>query len=585
MWLLNCETLQLKSFEGENRPRYAILSHRWEAKEVLFQDVMDGRHTELQGWQKIKACCEQAKRDGLDYVWADTCCIDKRSSAELSEAINSMYKWYERARVCYAYLADVAVDQASSNGAEITNSVWFTRGWTLQELLAPKRLEFFDCHWKRLGTKEDYVDAIKDKTGIPVRALIDFELQAYCIAQKMSWAAGRKTTRIEDRTYSLLGLLDVNMPLLYGEADRAFERLQNELTRTSTDDSIYAWSIPQLPRLKLRVLASSPECYSWEPSLQLERNMTQSSTSKEGVTGRFHLAPYCFDVVVASVGYGRSIYGRNTYYSINIFLVKVGQDHYQRALLDGRGCDVIELGEFQYTGPKWTLPDRTITIQSAPVLTRSSDVLHIYNQICPHPYTEPVLGLLQSASSEFEKQSFVRRYVGKILARRREMKAHNCPLIIRHDARAANSSACLILRKDWMRYSYNMAIAFTRNHVSAPTALVLPLERTDLGHKSTELSHPALPEWCRNRYLTKNNQKTHSGQYSAEDSKALKSAFHEIDKENTGGARLQQLGDNIKVAFVPVTDGHRVLLAFEEWTEEINLPREWLYPPPEGKRP
>lgn len=235
MWLLDVHTYQLKDFEGSRVPPYAILSHRWEEDEVLFADVIERRHEARKGWMKIKSCCEQARNNNLHYIWADTCCIDKRSSAELSEAINSMYRWYREATVCYAHLCDI------SGTMTLTESVWFTRGWTLQELLAPYQLIFFDKNWACIGSKSERLQELSEKTGIPTENLQLYTRGSTSIAQTMSWAAGRQTTRVEDRAYSLMGLFAVNMPLLNGEGHTAFSRLQDEIMKHWADSSIFAW--------------------------------------------------------------------------------------------------------------------------------------------------------------------------------------------------------------------------------------------------------------------------------------------------------------------------------------------------------
>ena len=168
MHLLDTETLKLRQFFGKNIPPYAILSHRWEEEEVQFRDLEQGyeHYSKLKGFAKIQACCHQARSDDHYYVWIDTCCINSDSSAELSESINSMYTWYSRARVCYAYLSDV-----DANGRNLDQSVWFERGWTLQELLAPRRLNFYSDDWRYLGTKVSLEGDLERVTGIAVNYL------------------------------------------------------------------------------------------------------------------------------------------------------------------------------------------------------------------------------------------------------------------------------------------------------------------------------------------------------------------------------------------------------------------------------
>ncbi|CZR70205.1 uncharacterized protein PAC_20106 [Phialocephala subalpina] len=248
MRLLNVKTLKFKEFIGEvgdGIPPYAILSHTWGTEEVSYSDHLSHQSESKEGHQKILRCCEVAESEGFQYVWIDTCCIDKSSSAELSEAINSMFQWYRDAGICYAYLSDVnSSEDPSKNRSSFRESRWFTRGWTLQELLAPKELVFLGSDWVEIGTKRSLCDTVSDITRISKKALQECRWSEYSAAQKMSWAAGRNTTRLEDEAYCLMGLFDVNMPLLYGEGRKAFSRLQQEILKISDDPSIFAWSYP-----------------------------------------------------------------------------------------------------------------------------------------------------------------------------------------------------------------------------------------------------------------------------------------------------------------------------------------------------
>ena len=214
MRLLNTTTYIVEDFTGNDIPRYAILSHRWGNEEITFQDIQHFRkfrkHTKTEGWLKIQHSCEQAVRDKLQWIWVDSCCIDKMSSAELSEAINSMFTWYRKAQVCYAYLSDVFIPWSEDDDKasyQFRNSRWFRRGWTLQELLAPRKLVFFNRTWVELGTRTDLWPFVSMTTGI--RGEVGWEVAS--VAQKMSWASKRETTRSEDRAYSLMGLFGVNM--------------------------------------------------------------------------------------------------------------------------------------------------------------------------------------------------------------------------------------------------------------------------------------------------------------------------------------------------------------------------------------
>jgi hypothetical protein len=206
---------------------------------------MTGDHAALiqrTGFQKIVRCCEKARSEGHEFVWIDTCCIDKSGSAELSEAINSMFRWYREAEICYAYLDDVcAFEDPTKASSSFRESRWFTRGWTLQELLAPYEVVFLDRDWQEIGTKRSLSDTVSSQTNIDTQTLEYCTWQHVSIAARMSWASSRVTKRVEDMAYCLMGLFDVNMPLIYGEGSKAFYRLQLEIMKSSDDQSIFAW--------------------------------------------------------------------------------------------------------------------------------------------------------------------------------------------------------------------------------------------------------------------------------------------------------------------------------------------------------
>ncbi|KIN08755.1 hypothetical protein OIDMADRAFT_69002, partial [Oidiodendron maius Zn] len=258
MRLLQTATLQLEEFfassaidqrlENQRIPKYAILSHTWGFEEITFQDIT-GDKTIIQhkaGFNKVRDSCRQARADGYAYIWIDTCCIDKTSSAELSEAVNSMYQWYKDSAICYAYLSDQPfyAEDGMQYSSSPSFSRWFSRGWTLQELLAPAKLQFFDKSWNSIGMKEDHMNVISVITNIDLFALNGGDLRRLSIARRMSWAANRQTTRIEDMAYCLLGIFGINMPLLYGEGAKAFIRLQEEILKISNDQSLFAWKYP-----------------------------------------------------------------------------------------------------------------------------------------------------------------------------------------------------------------------------------------------------------------------------------------------------------------------------------------------------
>jgi hypothetical protein len=247
------EDFSLTEFVGNNIPPYAILSHTWGADhdEVTLRDLVDGTGKTNAGYTKIRFCAKQASQDNLQYFWVDTCCIDKSSSAELQEAINSMFRWYRNAHKCYVYLADVSVGDSAVGSAQrsLSSSLtrksafqasrWFTRGWTLQELLAPKSVDFFCAEGKRLGDRVSLLQEIHEITGISIQALEGSLLSQFSVDERMSWSEKRETKREEDTVYSLLGIFDIQMPLLYGEGrQKATSRLQREIRESSRDQSL-----------------------------------------------------------------------------------------------------------------------------------------------------------------------------------------------------------------------------------------------------------------------------------------------------------------------------------------------------------
>lgn len=260
MWLLNTNTAQLHYHHSPFEVRYAILSHVWSRDarlpEQTFQDVIQihaeaaqlsfDSNTILESLSpKIRQSCIIAREDGYEWLWMDTCCINKASSAELSEAINSMFAWYAGAAVCYAFLHDVADDEdPAAADSSFRNSEWFTRGWTLQELIAPELVVFLSWRWEVIGTKDRLARVIEAITGVDVDILTRRKaLDDVSIARRMSWASNRRTTRPEDEAYSLMGIFGVHMPTIYGEQRDAFIRLQEEIVRRSPDQSIFVWGL------------------------------------------------------------------------------------------------------------------------------------------------------------------------------------------------------------------------------------------------------------------------------------------------------------------------------------------------------
>lgn len=228
---------------------------------MTLQEIQGSHPKWKHGYVKIQQTCRQAIGDGFKHVWIDSCCINKESSAELSEAINSMYTWYGASAVCYVYLEDFEWSGISISPSFAT-AKWFTRGWTLQELLASHDIHFYDANWNHIGPKEALSSQIAKITKIDRELLVGrpgYSLRSYSVAARMAWAANRKTTRIEDRAYSLLGIFGINMPLLYGEGDRAFQRLQEEILRSTGDQSILAWNCARFDDTLCALLAPSPD--------------------------------------------------------------------------------------------------------------------------------------------------------------------------------------------------------------------------------------------------------------------------------------------------------------------------------------
>jgi hypothetical protein len=230
-------------------PPYAILSHTWEADdaEVTFEDMTNGTGEDKPGYDKIRFCGEQAKQDNLQHFWVDTCCINKTNFTELSQAINSMFRWYRNATRCYVYLSDVSIrkkerDMGSGDTweSDFRKSRWFTRGWTLQELLAPASVELFSKERKRLGDKRALEQQIHEITGIANSALRGAALSEFSVDERLSWTERRQTKLEEDETYSLLGIFDIHMPLIYGEGkEKALVRLREEIEKEKPQGSSY----------------------------------------------------------------------------------------------------------------------------------------------------------------------------------------------------------------------------------------------------------------------------------------------------------------------------------------------------------
>jgi hypothetical protein len=333
MRLIHAPTLSLVEFFEPNVPPYAILSHTWGDGEVSFLEMgLPSSRQAKQGFVKITRACETALSLGLEYIWVDTCCIDKTSSAELTESINSMFEWYRKSEICIVFLADYGADP----NAPLGPCKWFSRGWTLQELIAPKRINFYNSMWGLLGTKKSMDSRLCAATHIPLAAIAGIlPLDYYSVAQRMSWAADRKTTRVEDRAYSLLGLFDISMPMLYGEGTKAFRRLQEEIIKRTNDLTILGWRPDELTDgddkgSVLPALAADPEAFRSSRSLERSRifEMPTSHTNMglQLVQRRLFLLPRSLGIILL-----RLAPELETAESGYRYLLEVGRDDHRRS--------------------------------------------------------------------------------------------------------------------------------------------------------------------------------------------------------------------------------------------------------------
>ena len=313
MRLLNIEDFKIQDITETSKLRRAalaqcaIISHRWgrEENELTFQkheelikdEVKSKDYTkqlnnpgttpsssegESEGSFKLARACLKAREQrkmGLKYIWIDTCCINKQKLNETEKSIISMSRWYSSAKVCFAYLPDVSEDSPQELERDLEGNIikprvgsfessdWFTRGWTSQELLAPKTMYFFDRYWRFLGTKDTLSAQIQKVTGIEAQYLHGDVSQA-CLAVKMSWLARRQTTEVEDMAYCMFGLFGINTSVRYGEGEGAFIRLGQELImQKPPDESLFAWRNSRIASSGL--LAPWPTCYLGSENLTI----------------------------------------------------------------------------------------------------------------------------------------------------------------------------------------------------------------------------------------------------------------------------------------------------------------------------
>ena len=363
MRLIHTTTLQLHEYHEPSIPPYAILSHTWGEEEISFRGFESREREHRSGFQKIIQTCRIAKSQGLDFTWIDTCCIDKSSSAELTEAINSMFQWYRNAEICCVHLEDLA-PAAPIN--EMSKCRWYTRGWCLQELLAPSksRIRFYDANWNCRGSVLSLVHLVAEGSRIPLRVLTgESPLDEYSVAKRMSWAGKRKTTRIEDAAYSLLGIFDVNMPLIYGEGKKAFRRLQEEIVKRNNDLTIFAWDTG-LENVEFNnpvsLFAPSPSCFinSFEVRSFMESVHRSFSVTNAGlfIPGEKTINPTRIvrgDLGHLIVRYTLHLGTNEQDYWCNIHLRKTGPAMFYRD-------NTLPLTSVAHTSIGWLGPEKTI---------------------------------------------------------------------------------------------------------------------------------------------------------------------------------------------------------------------------------
>lgn len=374
MWLINTSTLDLEAFQECPTNTYAILSHTWgsNAEELDFDEFKAGAGRHKLGVQKILGCCELARNENLQYAWIDTCCIDKRSSTELSEAINSMFEWYRCAKICYVYMADVTCHDPPVSPEEpqpFVSSRWFTRGWTLQELIAPQNVVFYTQCWGRIGDKVGLANDLQRVTGIPESVLTLQESFLDCsIAQRMSWASRRSTTRIEDAAYCLIGLFNASMPLLYGEGAKAFLRLQDTILEQTDDETIFAWT--GVDRHGSGLLAPSPAHFINSANIRQGKQYRERppyAKTNRGLSIECELLPCDMNTYVVPLQC-TTVLPPSMSQQIAIFICRTSQDdQYRRVSFEGKCIDTVTDWEIsKATILKIFVPDEARTLELMP---------------------------------------------------------------------------------------------------------------------------------------------------------------------------------------------------------------------------
>ncbi|KAJ8519460.1 hypothetical protein ONZ45_g3573 [Pleurotus djamor] len=296
----NAKVAAIMRFHG----RYAILSHTWANRELGFRDVNVeggmgvGSLEKKEGYAKLDGMCRVAGEFMCRYVWFDAVCIDKSNTMEMEETIHSMWKWYQNAYICIVHLSNTNLKLPSypanssvsptgprrrgdSKRKQLKEDPWFRRGWTLPELLAPKRIKFYLGDWtkmdQRVGRRFDicrvqeegfdfgaeyvqFLRLVADAATVPVCAVKQFSLRTHSAPEVFHWISKRITTRPEDLSYCLMGMLDIHIPIIYGEGhENAFYRLQSACLQSSPSRLIFHWF--GMPSPKNSMIAADPSAF------------------------------------------------------------------------------------------------------------------------------------------------------------------------------------------------------------------------------------------------------------------------------------------------------------------------------------
>ena len=362
MRLINNRTYEVREFSESIKSCYAILSHTWVAGEEVEYADLPLESTTKPGKRKIIAFCSKALSEGLDWAWIDTCCINKVHSTELMEAINSMYHWYQEASVCFAYLGDLSPGRSIPTGCR-----WFGRGWTLRELIAPRRVDSFDQKWNFVGTKSKLLSKLRSITKICRNVLAGAPPSSCSVAQRMSWAANRKTDRIEDRAYSLFGLFDITIPMQYGDRDRAFILLQEQIISKLDDETIFAWGPFHIerPRSPCGLLAKSPDdfenCQDIVCSRPFAHDSEGFSITNRGLRIQLYARPYAMHTYLCML---QACYQDRPRFRVAILLERLGEDvQYARVAYGEKFVIAVNCQDASY----WSrFRVRSIAVRQAP---------------------------------------------------------------------------------------------------------------------------------------------------------------------------------------------------------------------------